>query len=261
MEIRVPVFAGRRILKKESLWDIRDYTYAGWQLYYAEYTDGLLKGCDIRAEDGRLVIGKGMLKFHDFIYLLMEEEEVAYQPKNRWQVLKAEFLEDDTNLDYKAYRVRFFLDEELELGENQMEMCRFYLREGSALRDSYKNFADMSTEYDTVNLICATVAGMGEKTLHPVVVKQFGEELWNMEEKDQFDFGFCSLVWNTQGRVERKVIAAYLSNKMKKAVVDKIMSYDNQMVYEKLENIVDNMGKFKKEKVNACQTAVCQEGE
>lgn len=251
MEIRVPVFAGRRILKKESLWDIRDYTYAGWQLYYAEYTDGLLKGCDIRAEDGRLVIGKGMLKFHDFIYLMMEEERVDYQPKNRWQVLKAEFLEDDTNLDYKAYRVRFFLDEELELGENQMEMCRFYLREGSALRDSYKNFADMSTEYDTVNLICATVAGVGEKTLHPVVVRQFGEELWNMEEKDQFDFGFCSLVWNTQGRVERKVIAAYLSNKMKKAVVDKIMSYDNQMVYEKLENIVDNMGKFKKEKVNA----------
>ena len=43
MEMRVPIFAGRRILKKESLWDIRDYTYAGWQLYYAEYTDGLLK--------------------------------------------------------------------------------------------------------------------------------------------------------------------------------------------------------------------------
>lgn len=250
MEIRVPVFAGRRILKKESLWDIRDYTYAGWQLYYAEYTDGLLKGCDIRAEDGQLVIGKGMLKFHDFIYLMMEEERVDYQPKNRWQVLKAEFSEDETNLDYKAYRVRFFLDEEMELGENQIEMCRFYLREGSVLRDSYKNFADMSTEYDTVNLICATVAGIGEKTLHPLVVKQFGEELWNMEEKDQFDFGFCSLVWNTQGRVERKVIAAYLSNKMKKAVVANIMSYDNQMVYEKLENIVDNMGKFKKEKVN-----------
>ena len=251
MEIRVPVFAGRRILKKESLWDIRDYTYAGWQLYYAEYTDGLLKGCDIRAEAGQLVIGKGMLKFHDFIYLMMEEERVDYQPKNRWQVLKAEFSEDETNLDYKAYWVKFFLDEEMELGENQIEMCRFYLREGSVLRDSYKNFADMSTEYDTVNLICATVAGIGEKTLHPLVVKQFGEELWNMEEKDQFDFGFCSLVWNTQGRVERKVIAAYLSNKMKKAVVDKIMSYDNQMVYEKLENIVDNMGKFKKEKVNA----------
>ena len=59
MEIRVPVFAGRRILKKESLWDIRDYTYAGWQLYYAEYTDGLLKGCDIRAEDCLLYTSPG----------------------------------------------------------------------------------------------------------------------------------------------------------------------------------------------------------
>ena len=155
-------------------------------MYYADHTDGLLKGCEIHAEDGRLVIGKGMLKFHDFIYLMMEEERVDYQPKNRWQMLKAEFSEDETNLDYKAYCVRFFLDEELELGENQMEMCRFYLREGSALRDSYKNFADMSTEYDTVNLICATVAGIGEKTLHPVVVKQFGEEIWNAKEKGDF---------------------------------------------------------------------------
>lgn len=108
MEIRVPVFAGRRILKKESLWDIRDYTYAGWQLYYADHTDGLLKGCEIHAEDGRLVIGKGMLKFHDFIYLMMEEERVDYQPKNRWQVLKAEFLEDETNLDYKGIPCQIF---------------------------------------------------------------------------------------------------------------------------------------------------------
>ena len=44
MEIRVPVFAGRRILKKESLWDIRDYTYAGWQLYYAESYRRSVKG-------------------------------------------------------------------------------------------------------------------------------------------------------------------------------------------------------------------------
>lgn len=251
MEIRVPMFAGRRILKKESLWDIRDYTYAGWQLYYADHTDGLLKGCDIRAEDGQLVIGKGMLKFHDFIYLMIEEERVEYQPKDRWQVLKAEFSEDEANLDYKAYRVKFFLDEERELAENQIEMCRFYLRDGSALRDSYKNFADMSTEYDTVNLIYATVAGVGEKTLHPAVVRQFGEEIWNMEEKDQFDFEFCNLVWNIQGRVERKVIAMYLGCKMKKAAVTQIMLYDNQEIYEKMENVVDNMGKFKKEKVNS----------
>ena len=54
-------------------------------MYYADHTDGLLKGCEIHAEDGRLVIGKGMLKFHDFILSddgrgeggLSTEEQVA----------------------------------------------------------------------------------------------------------------------------------------------------------------------------------------
>lgn len=242
MEIRVPVFAGRRILKKESLWDIRDYTYAGWQLYYADHTDGLLKGCEIHAEDGRLVIGKGMLKFHDFIYLLMEEEEVAYQPKNRWQVLKAEFLEDETNLDYKAYRVRFFLDEELELGENQMEMCRFYLREGSALRDSYKNFADMSTEYDTVNLIRATVAGVGEKTLHPLVVNQFGEEIWNAKEKEPSDFAFSYMIASSKGKIERQSIIRYLQDKGRKESEKNLSAWDNNMIYAEMERILRHRG-------------------
>lgn len=242
MEIRVPVFAGRRILKKESLWDIRDYTYAGWQLYYADHTDGLLKGCEIHTEDGRLVIGKGMLKFHDFIYLMMEEERVDYQPKNRWQVLKAEFSEDETNLDYKAYRVRFFLDEEMELGENQIEMCRFYLREGSVLRDSYKNFADMSTEYDTINLIYATVAGVGEKTLHPVVVRQFGEEIWNAKEKETSDFIFSYMIESNKGRMERQAITRYLQDKNRKESEKDLSVWDNNMIYTELERILRHRG-------------------
>ena len=51
-----------------------------------------------------------------------------------------------------------------------------------------------------------------------------------MREKDAADFGICSLIWNAQGRVERKVIAVYLSNKMKKNAVDQIMSYDSQRI-------------------------------
>ncbi len=246
MENRFPLFMGRRILKKESLWDVRDYTYAGWQLYYADYTDGLLKGCAIRAEDGTLVIGRGVMKFHDFVYLMQEEEKVAYQPYNGWQILKAEFSEAETNFEYKGYRARFFLDRDMELKENQMEMCRFYLREGSVLRDSYKNFSDMATEYDTVNLIHATVAGVGEKTLHPALLLQFGEELWNMREKDAADFGICSLIWNAQGRVELKVIAAYLETRMKKDMAD--MPAGNQEFYERLGRIVDHRGMPKRER-------------
>lgn len=248
MENRYPLFAGRRILRKESLWDVRDYTYAGWQLFYAGYTDGLLSGCSIRAEDGVLVIGRGMLKFHDFIYLVQEEEQVPYRPKSRWQVLKAEFSGDDTNPDYRAYKVRFFLDSDTQLKENEMEMCRFYLREGSALRDTYKNFSDMSTEYDTISLVHATVAGNGEQTLHPAVFMEFAKSLWKVKEKDQSDYGFCSLIWNSCGKVERRAVAAYLSCKMKEEPVKKILLDENWKLYENLDEIIRNMGKFKKEK-------------
>ncbi|MBO5030500.1 MAG: hypothetical protein J6K26_11630 [Lachnospiraceae bacterium] len=242
MENRFPLLAGRRILRKESLWDIRDYAYAGWQLYYADYTDGLLRGCDIRSEDGQLVIGKGMLKFHGFVYLMQEEERVPYQPENRWQVLKAEFSEDETNLDYKAYRVRFFLDNDVQLKENQIEMCRFYLREGSVLRDSYKDFSDMSTEYDTLNLIHATVAGVGEQTLHPALLRQFAEELSETDEKEAADFAFYYTIESNNGKVERLSIKRYLQDKGRTGNEGEAAAWGNADIYAEMERILRNKG-------------------
>lgn len=245
---RYPLLAGRRILRKESLWDIRDCAYGGWQLYYMDHTDGLLKGCAIRAQDGALVIGRGLLKFHGFVYLMQEEESVAYQPENEWRILKAEFSEDGTNPDYKEYSVRFFLDTDLRLGENQIEMCRFYLREGAALRDSYKDFSDMATEYDTVNLVHATVAGAGEPTLHPALLRQFGEELWSVREKDQYDIGICNLIWSTQGMVERRVITEYLCHKAKRDAAEFGAPDGNRKIYDQLCTVLGCMEKLKKEK-------------
>ena len=242
MKIRFPLFAGRRILKKESLWDIRDYAYAGWQLSYAEYTDGLLNGCGIRVEEGMLVIGRGMIKFHDFVYLMQEEERISYQPKNRWQVLKAEFTQDKKNPDYWEYQIRFFLDEDMELKENEIEMCRFYLREGSALRDTYKNFSDMSTEYDTLNLIYAAVAGAGEQTLHPKILMQFAKELSKADGKENADFALYYMIENSRGRIERRSVLNYLRDKGRTGNEDKISAWDNFDIYMEMERILRHKG-------------------
>lgn len=251
MEHRYPLFAGRRILKKEGLWTIRDYTYAGWQLQYAGYTDGILNGCAVRAEEEALVIEKGMIKFRDFIYLLQEEERVPYKPENARRVLKAEFSEEEGDPDSRLYRVRFFLDEVAECSENQLELCRFYLREGSVLRDSYKSFSDMATEYDTINLIHAAVAGTGERTLHPALLLQFAEELWEQEGKDAVDTNFCLMIWNAQGKVERRVVSAYLEQKTGKDRMDDIRQRDPQRLYEGLERIADNRAGIKRDRTAA----------
>ena len=165
---------------------------------YMDYMVGLLKGCAIKAQSGMLTIGKGMLKFHGLIYLMQEEERVPYRPADGWQSLKAEFTEDESSLDDKVYQGRFFLDNETGLKENQMEMCRFYLREGSVLRDSYKDFADMATEYDMLYLCNAAVAGIGEGRFHPGILKQFAKELWVQKGKEGADIALCYEIWNSK---------------------------------------------------------------
>lgn len=213
MENRYPLFAGGRILKKESLWDLRDYAYGGWQLQYADYTDGVIKGCRVRVEGSNLIVGKGMMKYGDFIFLMDEEAKIPFEAENRTTVLKAGFEIKREHSDYLAYEVRFFLDHELERKENQIELCRFHLREGSVLRDSYKDFADMGTEYDTVNLLYATVAGRGKGRLHPQVLLQFAAELQEIKDKSMPDIVFCYEIWNSMGGVNRDMIKAYLSDK------------------------------------------------
>lgn len=238
MENRYPLFAARRILRKEHLWDIRDYSYMGWQLHYADYSDGLLNGCRIRAQEGKLIIEKGMIKFHGFIYLLQEEEYIPYEPENAWRVLKAEFMEDVSSLDYRAYQIRFFLDEKLTCEENQMEMCRFYLREGSLLRDSYKNFSDMSTEYDTINLIHADVAGVGEKTLHPAIMQEFEKALSMEDDLKERDYFFSYMILISTGKMERAAIIRYLKEKGHKGHMKGNNSWENMDIYLEMESLL-----------------------
>lgn len=238
MESRYPLFAGGRILKKESLWDLRDYAYESWQLYYADYTDGIIKGCRVRVEGTNLIIGKGILKYRDFIYLLREETAVPFAAENRLTVLKAAFRKKEENPDYFIYSVDFFLDSDPQRQENQIELCRFHLRTGSVLRDIYKNFYDMNTEYDTINLLYATMAGRGQGRMHPEILVRFAEELKRREEKHLADYVFSYEIDNMAGDIERKVIISYLSDKKREYAAGEIQGWNNMMIFHAMENIL-----------------------
>lgn len=237
MENRYPLFAGGRILKKESLWDLRDYAYGGMLLYYMDYTNGIVKGCDIHVEDHHLVVGRGMLKYKDFLYLLQEEVRVPFIAENRLVVLKAVFAVKKNHPDYQSYQVTFLLDQDTERQENQIELCRFHLREGSVLRDTYRDFADLQTRYDTVNLINATVAGRGRERLHPVVLLWFAEEMQERTGKDAADRALCYEILNHTGELERAVVLAYLEDKGAMGMAE-MRGWDNGKIVGELEGIL-----------------------
>lgn len=239
MENRYPLFAGGRILKKESLWDLRDYAFAGMQLQYEGYTDGIVQGCEVHVEGMNLIVGRGMLKYQDFIYLVMEEVIIPFEAENRTTVLKASFDVKSDHSDYITYQVSFFLDHELERKRNEIEMCRFHLREGSTLRDHYESFHDMRTEYDTVNLLYATVAGKGNDTLHTKILHRFVEELHEQKDGQIADYAFCYSVKSTEKSVPKDLIAAYLTNKKQGYTVEEISSWDNIQLFDELSSILN----------------------
>lgn len=237
MENRYPLFAGGRILKKEALWDLRDYAYGSMQLQYMDYTDGIVKGCNVRVEGNCLVVGRGMLKYGEFLYLLQEEARIPFAAENRTVVLKAIFTVKEGNPDYLSYQVDFLLDQGVERQENQMEICRFHLREGSALRDIYTDFADMNTEYDTVNLLYATVSGRGQGRLHPKILLQFAEEMQERTGKDAADMAFCYEIRNHAGELERAAVLAYLVDKGTVGMAG-LYGWNSEKIVKEMEEIL-----------------------
>ena len=63
MEHIYPTFERGRIMKKELLWALRDYSYTALQLQYQDYPDGIISGCRLRTEDDVLYIGPGIVTF------------------------------------------------------------------------------------------------------------------------------------------------------------------------------------------------------
>ena len=237
MENRYPLFAGGRILKKESLWDMRDYAYGSQQAIYTGYTDGIIKGCGIHVKGSHLVIGRGILKYGDFLYQMQEEVQVPFVAENRMVALKAFFSVKAGHPDYLSYQADFRLNHDLERQENQIELCRFHLREGSVLRDAYKDFSDLQTRYDTVNLINATVAGRRQERLHPTVLLRFAEEMQERGGKDVADMAFSYEVWNHAGELERMAVLAYLADKGVAGMAE-MHGWDNERIVSELEGIL-----------------------
>ena len=157
MEHIYPAFERGRIMKKELLWALRDYSYSALQLQYADYLDGIISGCGIRIED-------------DF---LLEREVLS---------------------DYVRYVTEFVLDENLERKQNELEVCRFKLKEGVRLRAEYKDFFDIETEYDTANLANATWTSAGGNTLSKEITAYFARKVLECENDDDKDIRFAYLL-------------------------------------------------------------------
>lgn len=212
MRSMYPMFEANRILKKEALTAIRDYSFDHAQLTYQDYSPGILTGCGITVHGSMLEISPGIMKYNNKILLLPEPEQVPYMATNCMQYLKARIEEEDVLPEYIAYQVTFILEQSEECKENEFELCRFHLRQGAKLRNQYKDFFDLDTEYDTINPIFSIWGGKNGRTLSPIITENFAEEILKTSGKRVEDTAFAYACLNQVTGMPSSVLRHYVND-------------------------------------------------
>ncbi len=242
MQNLYPLFEQNRILKKEFLWSLRDYSFSHIQLEYQEYGQGIIQGCQIQVQGSELAVGPGMIKYGGFICLMTEEQRIEYEPKDQMQYLKLKIETDRRSPDYIAYQIQLFLDRKGRQADNEFELCRFHLRKGAQLRDHYKDFSDMETEYDTICVLHADWGGLGGSAVAPAVTRYFAELVLENGNSPSDDCSFSYLCLSQAGAVPVKILTDYCSRRVGKQSEDRADMVD---LYRSLCAILGNIRKGK----------------
>lgn len=232
-----PLFERNRIMKKELLWALRNYSFGFMQLEYQKYANGILEGLDIDVTENEIHIGRGLIKFNDFIFLLTEKQIVPYEPTERLAGLKLKISGEKTSEDYIIYQAAPILDETLELKEDEIEVCRFKLKAGSRLRNNYVGFFDIETEFDTINLAHSTWAGIGKPSLSPAITTYYAKAAMQCVLENPRDMIFCSLCLNSTKAITREIVEAYIRASLELEELE----FTNQQMFEFLELMLRNI--------------------
>lgn len=232
-----PLFERNRIMKKEFLWALRDYSYGFMRLEYEKYADGIIEGLDVRVAKDEIRLGTGIVKFEDSIILFEKEEILPYHPVEEFRSLKLKMKRQPCQEDYILLAAEPFLDEDMERKADELEVCRFKLKSGARLRNSYVAFYDIETEFDTVNLVNATWAAIGGPGICPTITRYFAKAALKTGLANPHDAYFCALCLNTTQAIAPDVIAAYIRVKLELDTE----TFTNRQVFDHLELILRNL--------------------
>jgi hypothetical protein len=196
------------LLKAEHLALLRDFPREIAALEYADFGDGVLFGCRISVENDMLVVDPGIVLGAGILYRLNEPAKVSYAPCDAFRYINLHFANEPQNTDIVSHYAEITLDS-APAGETGMELGRFKLKTGAALRSEYVDFEDMDTEFDTLNRIYAPCACRGGQTLLPGITEFFAKEALSCRPENPIDLQFAFMC--LQGdRVNLPVLQGYL---------------------------------------------------
>ncbi|VBB09027.1 Hypothetical protein LUCI_4313 [Lucifera butyrica] len=210
---KYPQFTAGRVLKGEMLSLLRDYPRDYLNILYGEYADGVIAGCGLTVTGDTVAIAPGIVRCRERLYTLRQSMALPYTATGQDAIIKISFNRRKENDDYILRSGEVAIHSGLKINDGEMELGRFKLKKGARLRDIYQDFADMATEYDTVNIINVPYAVPYENTLSPLITRRFAQEALRSRPVHPFDYVFISHC--AQGEpVSRSLITAYTAARL-----------------------------------------------
>lgn len=189
-EQRYPLLEDMQVLRTAALCSIRDRAFGSMGLYYWGFSDGIASGCSLMTSQSTITVQPGLVRYGGFTYFMVEKMQIHYEPTDEYCMLKLKFGLPEESESFLRRTVRLELSNDMVLGDDEMELCRFKLKAGAVLRTKYVDFFDRVTEFDTINYINSPYASVGRSTLHPDITWAFAREAvqYRLEPLDQ---SFC----------------------------------------------------------------------
>ena len=190
-EQNYPRFEQMHVLRTEALISLRDRAYDLLPYYLEDFSDGIVNGCRIEVSKDVLTVGRGVVKYNGFWYLIKKPMSIEYQPTEEYAVLRFKFLMPEEGETTTRYQVGMTLTPELESAPDEIELGRFKLKAGAILRTKYVDFNDRMTEFNTLHEIYRPQAARGDSTIPAEITMAFAKEAMAYELENPLDIAFC----------------------------------------------------------------------
>ena len=235
---KLPVFEKGKILTREMLQALTDYSVGASELRYRDYSDGILCGCELTTTHDRITVHPGILIFHGQAYYIAEEYSLPYEKTNEWMILKARLSDAALTENFKTEELEIVLEPEKMLHDQEIEICRFKLQHGAKLRTNYRNFADLETEFDTMHYTYAKWASYRTPSLSPVILRLFYDEAVKCELSENGYLDFCMKIADMkQETLSSSTISLFVSHVLKEPYKE----LSNEEMYHHLKTILAMM--------------------
>lgn len=233
--VKIPVFEKGAVLTHEMLEALKEYTVDISGLRYQGYADGILSGCEVVMSENMIIVKRGIVVFNQQLYLLPATMAVMVNPGRDWQILKLCIGNMSKDKNFMVAELRLELTNDSQEYPNKIELCRFRLQDGARLRNKYRNFQDLCTEFDTVIEIYAKWSAYQESSISNRVLKEFAQEAMAKKIQNPQDICFIQQILALDGNtLNRDAIVFYLNTRLGKSNSE----MTNQDIYTGLQEVL-----------------------